>query len=133
MIELYKKLDRFLKNNPKYNWMIIALTMGIVQVIMNLIKHRFIFQNIESMLYLIGIYVVSLFLSKFSLSKFKIFLVAYIISFIILCLLVLYASNYYDYTTFIIFAVLTLFIASIITVMVSIIKNSGNDINNTHS
>lgn len=120
----YKRLDEFLKKNPGYNLVFFVLVMGVVQIIINIARHRSVFQNMEGFYLLAGVYAIAWGLSKLKISKLKIFLIAYVLSFLMLCISLLFEGSYYDYTSFLIMGLFAIVVTLIIMVTIAIIKRS---------
>lgn len=123
----YKMLDNFLKKNPGYNLVFFVLTMGVVQIIINIARHKSACQNMEGFYLLAGVYAIAWILSKLKLSKLKLFLLAYVTSFLMLCILLLLDGSYYDYTSFIIMGVIAIFVMLMMVVTIAIIKRTKKE------
>lgn|SRR5699024_4993233 len=108
---ILKKLDKFFKQHPFYFLFGLAIGLILLHTLVNVIQHCPIFDEIEQIFYVIGIFLISEITAKLTHNIYIRFGVSFIVNFAYLSIQMFFDGSYVNYTSFIVTGGVAVFIA----------------------
>lgn len=118
---IMKKLNELLKQKPLYTLFVIAIVVGMIKVCTNIIQHYPVYEELDSIIYIFGIYFICWIIVKTIHNTYIRFGVATFISFIYLNVQMFFDGSYVNYTSFIVIGVVAVLIAAIMMVVIHVL------------
>lgn len=121
-----KKFDKLLKNNPLYFLLFLTFLMALFKILLNVIQRRPIFNDIDSVFFIAGFYLVSWIITKLFLSKYVRVFAAFLVTFTYLSVEMFFDGSYVNYTSFIVTGAVAIFIAAMMSLIMNLIDSKNN-------
>lgn len=121
-----KKFDNLLKNNPLYFLLFLTFLMALFKILLNVIQRRPIFNDIDSVFFIAGFYLVSWIITKLFHSKYVRVLAAFLVTFTYLSVEMFFDGSYVNYTSFIVTGAVAIFIAAMMSLIMNLIDSKNN-------
>ncbi|WP_439818950.1 hypothetical protein [Weissella paramesenteroides] len=121
-----KKFDDLLKNNPSYFLIFITVLIALFKILLNVIQHHPIFNDIDSVFFVAGFYLISWIITKLFHSKYVRFFAAFLVIFTYLSVEMFFDGSYVNYTSFIVTGAVAIFIAAMMSLIMNLIDSKNN-------
>lgn len=121
-----KKFDNLLKNYPLYFLLFLTLLMALFKILLNVIQRRPIFNDIDSVFFIAGFYLVSWIITKLFHSKYVRVFAAFLVTFTYLSVEMFFDGSYVNYTSFIVTGAVAIFIAAMMSLIMNLIDSKNN-------
>ncbi|MCT0484419.1 hypothetical protein [Weissella paramesenteroides] len=121
-----KKFDKLLKNNPLYFLLFLTFLMALFKILLNVIQRRPIFNDIDSVFFIAGFYLVSWIITKLFHSKYVRVFAAFLATFTYLSVEMFFDDSYVNYTSFIVTGAVAIFIAAMMSLIMNLIDSKNN-------
>lgn len=121
-----KKFDKLLKNNPLYFLLFLTFLMALFKILLNAIQRRPIFNDIDSVFFIAGFYLVSWIITKLFHSKYVRVFAAFLATFTYLSVEMFFDDSYVNYTSFIVTGAVAIFIAAMMSLIMNLIDSKNN-------
>lgn len=121
-----KKFDKLLKNNPLYFLLFLTFLMALFKILLNVIQRRPIFNDIDSVFFIAGFYLVSWIITKLFHSKYVRVFAAFLATFTYLSVEMFFDDSYINYTSFIVTGAVAIFIAAMMSLIMNLIDSKNN-------
>lgn len=116
-----KKLNNLLKKNPLYFLLFLIILMSLFKILLNIVQQRPIFNDIDSVFFIIGFYFVSWIIAKLFHSIYFRFFVCFIVTFTYLSVEMFFDGSYVDYTSFIVTGGVAIFITAMMLLLMHVV------------
>lgn len=121
-----KKFDKLLKNYPLYFLLFLTFLMALFKILLNVIQRRPIFNDIDSVFFIAGFYLVSWIITKLFHSKYVRVFAAFLATFTYLSVEMFFDDSYVNYTSFIVTGAVAIFIAAMMSLIMNLIDSKNN-------
>lgn len=121
-----KKFDKLLKNYPLYFLLFLTFLMALFKILLNVIQRRPIFNDIDSVFFIAGFYLVSWIITKLFHSKYVRVFAAFLATFTYLSVEMFFDGSYVNYTSFIVTGAVAIFIAAMMSLIMNLIDSKNN-------
>lgn len=125
-VNMHEKFDKLLKNNPLYFLLFLTFLMALFKILLNVIQRRPIFNDIDSVFFIAGFYLVSWIITKLFHSKYVRVFAAFLATFTYLSVEMFFDGSYVNYTSFIVTGAVAIFIAAMMSLIMNLIDSKNN-------
>ncbi|MGK4017186.1 hypothetical protein [Weissella paramesenteroides] len=100
--------------------------MALFKILLNVIQRRPIFNDIDSVFFIAGFYLVSWIITKLFHSKYVRVFAAFLATFTYLSVEMFFDDSYVNYTSFIVTGAVAIFIAAMMSLIMNLIDSKNN-------